>query len=56
VQAFAEPDTPLAIRFTGGAVALAPAPHGTSLLTLTLTLSGSPAFGAAFRAAFELAD
>ena len=54
LQATAEPDTPLRIGFDGHAVALDA--RGASLTTVTLTLSGSPAFCAAFRAAFEAAD
>jgi hypothetical protein len=53
LQATAEPDTPLEIAFDGRAVALGS--QGASLTTVTLTLSGSPAFCAAFRAAFEAA-
>lgn len=54
LHATAEPDTPLEIGFDVHAVVL-DAP-GASLTTVTLTLSGSPAFCAAFRAAFEAAD
>lgn len=54
LQATAEPDTPLDIRYEAGEVSLAA--REASLTTVTLTLSGSPAFCAAFRAAFELED
>lgn len=54
LQALAEPDTPLQIAYDGsaGALSLSPAPDGTARITLTLTLSGSPAFCEAFRASF----
>lgn len=50
----AEPDTPLEVAFdedTGG-ITLAPVANECALTTLTLTLSGSPAFCEAFRAEF----
>lgn len=53
LQAIAEPDTPLAIAFdASGAVSLGALPALAPRVTLTLTLSGSAAFCAAFREAF----
>ena len=52
----AEPDTPLEVSYEGnGRVRMAP-DAGTSRTTLTLTLSGSPAFCEAFRGTFALGD
>ncbi len=55
MQGSIEPGTPLAISYddSQGEVQLAPAPGGDARTTLTLTLSGSPAFSEAFRAEFE---
>ena len=55
LQALAEPDTPLPIAYdaSAGALSLGPAPDGSSRITLTLTLSGSPGFCEAFRASFS---
>ena len=54
LQGVAEPDTPLEIAYdrSAGAVTLSTAPSGSSRITLTLTLSGSPGFCEAFRASF----
>lgn len=54
LHATAEPETPLEIAFDGRTVALAS--RGAALTTVTLTLSGSPAFCSAFHTAFEPAD
>ena len=55
LQGLIEPGTPLAISYDGsrGEVELAPTPRGAARTTLTLTLTGSPAFCDAFRAEFE---
>lgn len=55
LQAVAEPRTPLAIvrDAATGLLLLPAAPAGTQRITLTFTLTGSPAFCDAFRAAFE---
>jgi hypothetical protein len=55
LQAVVEPDAPLQITYDEqrGEVVLAPVPAG-SLVTLTLTLSGSPAFCQALRAEFDV--
>ena len=57
LQALAEPDTPLQIAYdwSARALSLSPAPDGSARITLTLTLSGSPAFCDAFRASFSAA-
>ncbi|MDB5900528.1 MAG: hypothetical protein JWP22_1499 [Ramlibacter sp.] len=57
LQAVAEPGRPLAIAWDRrkGGIALAAGGAG-SRTTLTLTVSGSPAFCEALREAFELAD
>ncbi len=54
LQGIAEPDTPLEVVFDegSGAVLLRPAVTGPKRTTLTLTLSGSPAFCEAFRERF----
>jgi hypothetical protein len=56
LQGVAEPDAPLELAWVRATaeVTLAPQPAGRS--TLTLTLSGSPAFCAGLRAAFDLED
>ena len=58
LEGIAEPDTPLALAFdeTTGEVSIAPAAAGQALITLTFTLSGSPAFCEAFREGFGVAD
>jgi len=57
-QGIAEPDTPLEVAYDEGRgeVSLTPAAVGAALITLTLTLSGSPAFCEAFRVEFGVAD
>jgi hypothetical protein len=52
-----EPDAPLEIAYdeSGGAVSLSPV-AGPGLATLTLTLSGSPAFCAGLREAFGVTE
>jgi hypothetical protein len=57
VQGTAESDMPLEVACDAvtGKVSLAPAGSG-SRTTLTLTLSGAPAFCEAFRARFELGE
>lgn len=57
VQGVVEPGTPLKVVYdeVGGAVTVAPR-SGTARSTLTLTLSGSPAFCDAFRQRFGLGD
>ena len=56
LQGLIEPGTPFAISYDErrGEVQLAPAPGGEARTTLTLTLSGSPAFCEAFSAEFEV--
>ena len=56
LQATLEPDTPLPIAYDveHARIALPPVPPGR--ITIALTLSGSRAFGAAFREAFPEAD
>jgi hypothetical protein len=58
LQGIAEPDTPLEIAYDEGRgeVFLTPAAAGQARTTLTLTLSGSPGFCAAFREAFDVTD
>jgi hypothetical protein len=55
LQGLIEPGTPLAVSYDErqGAIQLAPVPCDEARTTLTLTLSGSPAFCEAFRAEFE---
>lgn len=57
LQGVAEPDTPLKVVYAedGGRVTLTPQ-SGQARTTLTLTLSGSPAFCDAFRERFGLGD
>jgi hypothetical protein len=57
VQGTIEPDIPLKVAYDAstGEVTLTPA-AGSARTTLTLTLSGSPAFCEAFRARFELSE
>jgi hypothetical protein len=56
IQGVNEPDTPLAIAYEGnGQVRMAP-DAGTARTTLTLTLTGSPAFCQALRDTFALGD
>jgi hypothetical protein len=57
VQGIIEPCTPLKVAYDEGSseVSLTPA-AGPARTTLTLTLSGSPAFCDAFRDRFELGD
>jgi hypothetical protein len=57
LHAVVEPGTPLEISHDerSGELALQPVPAGTDRSTLTLTLSGSPAFCAALREEFGLA-
>jgi hypothetical protein len=56
LQGLIEPGTPLAVSYDQGRgeVELAPSPGRAARTTLTLTLSGSPAFCGAFRTEFEL--
>jgi len=58
LQGIAEPDTPLKVAYDEGRgeVSLTPAAVGAALTTLTLTLSGSPAFCEAFRDEFGVAN
>jgi len=58
LQGIAEPDTPLEVAYDEGRgeVSLTPAAVVAVLTTLTLTLSGSPAFCEAFREEFGVAD
>jgi hypothetical protein len=58
LQGIAEPDTPLDLAYDEATceVSLTPAAAGQALTTLTLTLSGSPAFCEAFREAFGVTD
>jgi hypothetical protein len=57
VQGIIEPGTPLKVAYDEGSseVSLTPV-GGTARTTLTLTLSGSPAFCDAFRERFEFSD
>jgi hypothetical protein len=57
VQGIIEPSTSLKVAYdeSSGEVSLMPA-GGQALTTLTLTLSGSPAFCGAFRERFDLSD
>ena len=57
VQGVIEPDTPLIVvyDYEKGGVSVTPANPGART-TLTLTVSGSPAFCAAFREKFEFTD
>ncbi len=57
VQGIIETGTPLEVSYDGGRgdVSLTPAP-GQARTTLTLTLTGSPAFCEAFRERFEVSD
>jgi hypothetical protein len=56
IQGVNEPDTPLAIAYEGnGQVRMAP-DAGTARTTLTLTLTGSPAFCDALRDTFGVGD
>lgn len=57
LQGVIEPATPLDARYdeARGEVVLAPAVPAAARATLTLTLSGSPAFCAAFRERFDAA-
>jgi len=52
LQGISEPGLPLKVVYDRGVVTLTPA-AGASRTTLTLTLSGSPAFCEAFRDRFE---
>jgi len=56
LQGTIEPGIPLKVACDAGTgeVSLTPAAAGSARVTLTLTLSGSPAFGEAFRTRFEL--
>jgi hypothetical protein len=57
VQGVIEPGTPLEVFYDGGRAELSLAPDpGQARTTLTLTLSGSPAFCEALRQRFELGD
>jgi len=57
VQGAVEPDTPMTASYDyeSGQVSITPA-NPEARTTLTLTVSGSPAFCGAFREKFELAD
>jgi hypothetical protein len=56
LEGAAEPDAPLDVAYDEGSgrVSLTPAPAGQALATLTLTLSGSPAFCEAFQQEFSV--
>jgi hypothetical protein len=58
VQGTIEPDIPLKVAYDAGTgeLSVTPALTGSARITLTLTLSGSPAFCEAFRAKFELRE
>jgi hypothetical protein len=57
LQGVIEPDTPLPVTYDDRRreVSLPSVPHG-ALVTLTLTLSGSPAFCQALREAFDIPE
>jgi hypothetical protein len=56
LQAVADPDRPLATAWDASASKVTLADAGGALTTVTLTLTGSPAFCAALRESFGLAD
>jgi hypothetical protein len=58
LQGIVEPDAPLEVVYDEGRgeVLLTPAAAGPALITVTLTLSGSPGFCEAFREAFGVID
>lgn len=56
LQAVAEPDLPLDIVYDEGRGEVVVGSGGAAYITVTFTLSGSPAFCDAFGAAFELGD